>query len=154
MKSKIDTGFIMIKLMNDKTTENILGTIKKISDSNPYNQYVIFNSYSEAINTKNVPILHLNQSKFFFGNMIVFDLISLELIKNFPNIKNKTLFAIDIPWLSNTAVPYNKWADLLNDPNLSIIAANRYVADAYELFWKKPITISENFSYEQVQDFI
>ena len=83
---KQDLGFIILKTDNTAMHEAIFKSIKSIIDNNPYNQICVFNSYNEKANTYNVPIVHLNQAKFFYGNIVVFDSLSLMMAKNFPNI--------------------------------------------------------------------
>lgn len=151
---KKDIGFILIKLMNDPISDKILSTINNMSKEDPFRQYIVFNSYCELINTHNVPILHLNQSKFFFGDLVLFDVVSLLLAKNFPNINQKYFYATDLPWTKSPESSFSEWKRLLCDPQVSIIAHNQFIADAYDICWKKPIGISENFSYEEVRNLI
>lgn len=151
---KQDIGFILIKLTNDPNNNKILSTISSMSKADPFRQYVVFNSYCELINTHNVPILHLNQSKFFFGDLVLFDIPSLLLSKNFPNIRRKFFYTTDLPWIKFPQHPFNEWKKLLCDPQVDIIANNQFVADAYDICWKKPLGISENFSYDEIRSFI
>lgn len=152
--TKQDIGFVLIKITNSPVNDAILSTIDKMSKEDPFRQYLVFNSYCESINTHNTPILHLNQSKFFFGDLVVFDIVSLLLTKNFPNIRKKYFYATDLPWTKSPETSFNEWKMLLCDPQVDIIANNQFIADAYDICWKKPIGISENFSYEEVRNLI
>ena len=149
-----DIGFLLIKMNNDSTYNRILKTISDFILNNPYNQYVIFNSFSDKIDTINVPILHINQAKFFYGNLFVFDFISCLLTQNFPNLSNRYLYTKDLFWTVDPGNSYNEWESILMKDNLNIITHNKYVHDIYDMCWKKPIGISENFTYEELKNIL
>ena len=149
-----DIGFLLIKMNNDSTYNRILKTISDFILNNPYNQYVIFNSFSDKIDTINVPILHINQAKFFYGDLFVFDFISCLLTQNFPNLSNRYLYTKDLFWTVDPGNSYNEWESILMKDNLNIITHNKYVHDIYDICWKKPIGISENFTYEELKNIL
>jgi len=149
-----DIGFLLIKMNNDSTYNRILKTISDFILNNPYNQYVIFNSFSDKIDTINVPILHINQAKFFYGDLFVFDFISCLLTQNFPNLSNRYLYTKDLFWTADPGNSYNEWESILMKDNLNIITHNKYVHDIYDMCWKKPMGISENFTYEELKNIL
>jgi hypothetical protein len=149
-----DIGFLLIKITNDAIYDNILGTIKKFEENNTYGQTVIFNSYCEKINTLNIPIFHLSQSQFFNGSLIIFDLPSIILTNKFPNLKNRFFYGNTAPWGSSPMTRYDEWSSLYSQESLQIIASNQYLYDIYDICWKKPVGISENFSYEEIKKFV
>jgi hypothetical protein len=148
-----DLGMMCIKLDNATTSNSILKTAKSLIDNNPYSQICVFNSYSEVVNNHSVPILHLSQAKFFNGNLIVFDIPSLILVKSFINISNIFYYAHETPWTQHS-MPFKYWSDIFDSENLNIIAKNQQIYDIYDICWKKPIGISENFSYETIKDLL
>jgi hypothetical protein len=148
-----DLGIVCIKLENTITSNSILKTAKSLIDNNPYNQICIFNSYSEVIDNCSVPILHLSQAKFFKGNLIIFDIPSLILSKSFINVSNRFYYAHEAPWTQHV-MSFKYWSDIFNSENLSIIAKNQKLYDIYDICWKKPIGISEDFSYETIKDLL
>lgn len=154
MKKNKDTGFVISQLTNDKTYDIILSSIEKFIQNNPFDQIVIFNSFTDRIDTKNIPILHLSHAQFFYGNLVLFDLLSVLLSNNFPNINKRYLYATDIPWYNAPSTPYSEWIKLYSSNNLNIITPNRQLFDIYQLMWKKPIGIAENFDYEQLQNIL
>lgn len=149
-----DIGFVLLKMNNDKVYDDILQTIKEFENNYPNNQIVIFNSYSEKINTYNLPILHLSQSQFVKGTLIIFDLPSIIVTNKFPNISKRILFANNIPWQNNTQTTYSEWLSLYNQDNLDIITSSKELYDIYDICWKKPLGICEGFKYENVKKFI
>lgn len=149
-----DIGFVLIKLSDTETYDIILQTIKDIQQDNPYRQAVIFNSYLEKTETYNIPIFHLSQCQFFKGKLFIFDLPSIILTNNFPNIEERIFYATDMPWSNSPATAYKEWKSLYNQTNLQVIAQSDELYSMYNTCWKKPIGISENFNYEQIKYFV
>lgn len=151
INTKQDYGFVLLKLEDNLTTNKLLQNIETIIENNPYNQICIFNSSNQKIGHHSVPVLHLNQSKFFYGNLFLFDIQSAIITKSYPNIYKRYFYATNIPWEKNRLVDYKEWNDMLDSDNLEIIAQNQYIADIYEICWKKPILIAEDFTYEHIK---
>lgn len=153
MKNR-DIGFMLIKMYNSPMYDFILKSIRSCIDDNPFNHIVIFNSYCDRIDTMGIPILHLNQAKFFNGDLFMFDLISIILSKNFTNINTKYFYAQDIPWTLNKTTRYFEWYNIFNETKLEIIAKNQEIYDSYNICWKKPLCITERFEYEELKNSI
>lgn len=149
-----DIGFILIKLDNDPIYDTILQTIKQFEDNHPYNQIIIFNSYCNKINTYNLPILHISQSQFFSGSLVIFDLPSIILTKNFPNFKKRILYTSATPWENNPQSRFQEWNSLYSQQSLDIVTSNTKLYDIYNICWKKPIGIAEVFNYETFSQFV
>jgi hypothetical protein len=149
-----DYGFMMLKLEDNPVIDKILYNIEAISKNKPYNQVCIFNSSNDKINSHNVPIFHLNQSKFFFGNLFLFDIQSAIISKSYPNIYKRYFYAATVPWEKNLVADHREWSDIFNAENIEIIAQNQYIADIYEICWKKPILIAEDFTYEKIKSIL
>ena len=113
MKQNKDLGFLIPVLDNNQSSNIICNTISRFIQSRPKQQICIFNSYSERINTNNIPIVHINQAKFFDGNLIVFDLHCLQLSNLFPLIREVYYYAQNIPW-SNGQNNYAQWKELFD----------------------------------------
>lgn len=152
MKHK-DLGIIQIKLLKNENTDNLINLAKQYYNNNPYNQVCFFNSSSNIISTQNIPTLHLSQSKFFYGNLIVTDISALSLSITFPNINNILFFACDIPWLEKLK-SYKDWENLFYHDRLKIIAKNQEIHDIYSICYKTPISISERLDYEKIEKFL
>ena len=149
-----DTGFIFIKLNNENIYNQYFETIKKFIAENPLNQFVVFNSYNEKINTENIPILHLSHSKFFYGDLFLFDLASAMLTRSFTNTKKRYLYIRNIPWLDAPNNAYYEWTKIFDSDNLELIVPNQQLYDLYSICWKTPIGISENFSYDEISNIL
>jgi hypothetical protein len=147
-------GFILIKLQNNPVQDKILQTIKKIEEKNIYGQTIIFNSYTDKADTLNLPILHLSQAQFFFGDLFLFDLASVILTQKFPNINKRILYTNSIPWTANHNNLYAEWESIYLQNNLDLLVDSQSTYDIYDICWKKPIGIAEEFNYEKVIQYI
>lgn len=154
MSSNKDIGFLLIKLDNDPMYDTMLKTIKDFETNNPYNQVVIFNSSCNKIDTYNLPILHLSHAQLFYGTLVIFDLPSIILTKQFPNLTRRILYTNSAPWEKNPQSRYNEWDSLYNQNSLDIVTSNEHLYNIYNICWKKPIGISEVFNYETFSKFI
>jgi hypothetical protein len=151
---KKDTGFVLLKTDNNPTSNVIFKTISSFIADNPYLQILLFNSVNNRVSSDNVPILHLNQAKFFDGNLVIFDTMSLLFAKNFPNIDTIFMYASTLFWSKESYSNYLDIESLFTLKNLEFIASNREMHDIYETCWKKPIGICENFNYETLKTII
>lgn len=148
-----DLGFILLKLQNSITHNNLLKNIHEFIVNRPHSQIVLFNSYCDILDNNMVPILHLSQAKFFYGNMVTMDLSSLYLSTRFINLEKVFFYATYIPWMEHYK-PFAFWKKLFDTNNIEIIAHNKEIADIFEIVWKKPICISEEFTYEKLQNIL
>lgn len=151
---KSDIGFILLNIDNSPIYNTIFNTIDRFIKNHPYNEFLVFSSVCNKSDTMNVPVLHLSHSKFFNGMLITIDIPSLIITKKFTNYDKKYFYAFDTPWISMNKTPYLQWRNLLADQNLEIIASNKTIFDIYTICWKKPIGISEGFTYEELRSII
>lgn len=106
---------------------------------------IIFNSYNSSSNY-NIPIMHINQSKFFSGDVVVFDIISLLIANSCYKIRNIYYYAYNIPWMIDQKTDYKFWSELFDNPKVQIIAQNQQIYNIFNTVWKTPVTISEEIS--------
>jgi hypothetical protein len=155
MKIKIPTtedyGFVCLKIDDSVEISKLLNSAETMAKDKPYSQVCVFNSFNQRTNSMNVPVLHLNQAKFFYGNLFLFDVQSAIITRSFPNLYKRYYYARDIPWEKNSLGNYKEWKEIFNHDNIEIIAQNKHIFDIYEICWKKPIMIAEDFTYENIK---
>ena len=154
MTTTRNIGFVLPKLSNHVFFTDLFQTIHEFIEENPFDQIVIFNSFSEITQPLNIPIFHLSHAQFFTGDLFLFDIISVILTKSFPRANNRYIYAQDAPWKSHRGVAYSEWLDMYDQDNLEIIAKNKDLYDLYHKCWKKPKGISESFKYEEIAQII
>ena len=86
--------------------------------------------------------------------MFLFDIQSAMISQSYPNIHKRYLYATNMPWEHNLAGDYKEWKNVFDVDNLEIIAQNQHIADIYEICWKKPILVAEDFTYEQIKNVL
>lgn len=154
MTTTRNIGFVLPKLSNHVFFTDLFQTIHEFIEENPFDQIVIFNSFSEITQPLNIPIFHLSHAQFFTGDLFLFDIISAILTKSFPRANNRYIYAQDVPWMTNPGVAYSEWLEIYGQDNLEIIAKNKDLYDLYHKCWKKPKGISESFKYEEIAQII
>lgn len=145
---KNDLGFFALTLENTLLHENICKLISSYIENNKDRQIVLFNQYSEKINTYNIPMLPISYSKYYNGDLVVFDIGSLLLAINSIKAKNIYFYAHNIPW----QLSYNNYADwksIFDHKKLKVITENKHLYDIYNLVWNNSLGICEEIVYEK-----
>jgi hypothetical protein len=123
----------------------------KYNDNKELN-LVMFNSFNGSSN-HNIPVLHLNQAKYFFGKLFVFDIISLFMASHFPNLNNIYYYTNNTPWTEDMNIGYMFWDKIFNNNKLELITDNN-TYHIYKNLWKKPLLATERFDHETIQQAI
>lgn len=147
-------GFLLPKLDNQEKTSLIVREISLYIRHHRKDHVVIFSSDNQIIDNYNVPILHLNESKFFFGSLFLMDLPSVILSNSYPNITNRYFYVTSIPWEKNPNFLYKEWFGVYGSNNLNIITSNEDIYNIYAVCWKQPIKIMEKFDHERLSEII
>lgn len=150
---KNDLGFILLDLQTSPNHDYVINEISTIIKNNPYNQVCVFNNYTERFDNKNVPLLPLNQAKYFDGDLFLLDSISLMMSKQFPLAKRRYLYVDSIIWQDNYNT-YELWNNLLTQDNMHYIVTNQKIADLIEICWSKKSHIMEHFNAKEIIDVL
>ncbi len=93
---------------------------------------------------KRFTVLPLYEAKYHTGIAITWDLLSLELILDFPNISKIVYYQNNsFPWLQNRHISYAAWAKLFNNDRVSVLVDDPTIQQIFALTWKKPHLITE-----------
>jgi hypothetical protein len=150
MNNTNDIGIVVLNLSSDKENINLIQLAHECLDTNPYNQICFFSAGCDIVSNINMPIFHMSHAKFFYGNIIVTDLQSLELSLSFTNINKILFWCSNIPWQEKN-INYKYWETIFLDDRVNIIAKNTQIYDLFEICYKQPITIAERLSYEEIK---
>lgn len=150
---KNDIGFMCFDLKPIEAHNILIKEISKLILNNNEKQICIFNHHSDRAEYDNVPVLPISHAKFFDGDLFLFDIMSLMITQNFPNIKNRYFYTGEIVWLNNNNF-YYFWKNLFMHPNLKIIASTEGVKDIYTMCWNKEVNIIKQFSYEELDNVL
>lgn len=149
MSIKHDLGFLLLDLQMSPSHDVIMKQIADIIEKNPYKQVCVFNNYCERFDNYNVPILPVSHAKFFDGDLLMLDSISIILSKDFPLTKRKYLY-LNSPIWKDAYNPYTLWETLLNHENINYLATNKEIADIIEVCWNKKANIVNNFDSMEI----
>jgi hypothetical protein len=148
-----DIGFFSIVLENNEFCDKLCNLVSDYSKNNLDKQIVLFNQYSEKIDTKNIPIFPLSYSKYFTGSLVVFDIQSLLIAHG--SIKCDTIYfyAQNTPWQIHYS-HYANWKNLFKKEKLKIITNSSYLYNIYNMVWNNSVGICEDINYEKFSKFI
>lgn len=148
-----DLGFFAITLENNPLHEQICRTIIDYIRYNPNNQIVLFNQYSEKIDTKHIPILPISHSKYYTGKLVTFDIQSLLIATSSIKAEMVYYYTQSIPW-EMSYNSYCNWKKIFDHKKLKVITHNKYLYDIYNIVWNNAIGVCEEISYEKFSQFI
>ena len=86
-------GFFLPKLNGEKHSA-IVEHISTYISANPDKQIVVFCSNADIVFPWNVPVLHINEAKYFSGSIMVFDILSALIIKSFNFLRLLNLYKV------------------------------------------------------------
>lgn len=131
-----------------KNNQNCIKVLDSLNNLDKKKKVIIFNSYNNLAYSQ-YPILHINQCKFFKGNLFVYDTFGLILGISCHHIKKIYYYSSVLPWTVQNGYSYSFWRDMLDNDKVEIIAQNLQIYNYYNKIWKKPIDIQENFNIRQ-----
>lgn len=132
---------------------NIVSILNEMIGTDPALNLKLFTTkYDLLIPTKTFCVLPIYEAKYSRGTMVVWDLLSLELVLDFPNLDSVVyLQDATIPWVGNTSVPYSNWANFFDNPKTKVITDNPDIAEIFALTWHRP-TLLENINPESLYE--
>ena len=147
-------GFFLPKLQGEKHTA-IIEHISTYISNNTDKQIVVFCSNTDVVFPWNVPVLHVNEAKYFDGSIVVFDILSALIIKNFKTQKNKYFWVGSaIPWSNNPSESYQTFQNIFDDKDITFVVADQTIQDIYEICYDKPQHVFKEFNHENLQKLI
>lgn len=151
---KKNIGFLLPKLETEIHAK-IVNHISMLIDNNPDKQILIFCSTAKLGFPPNVPVLHINEAKYFDGEIFVFDMLSALIVKNFKT-QSKKYFWIgnNIPWKSNPLDNCKTYSDIFNDKSISFIVSDEHTKDIYSICFQEPAFILKEFNHENLQRIV
>ncbi len=151
----MDIGFYLINADHSDKTTSIIETINDMVNEHPYDNIILFNNQYNRIDTnKKFPIIHLNQAKYFKGILVVFDIKSAMITKNFPANKKQFLYVDEIYWNTSEPIPFLFWKSILDNDNIDSIAKTEKISDLLEICWKAPVAKMQTINSRELYDII
>ena len=146
-------GFFIPKLDQDQH-KSIVEHISQLISNNKNKNIVIFSNVPKIIIPSNVPILSIKESRYFKGKLFVFDLLSALIIKPFATQEKYFWVGKAVLWQNQPYENFYLFKEILDQEDMNIIAQDKQTSDIYEICYKKPKYILEEFSHEKLQAII
>lgn len=122
----------------------------------PEKQSIIFHTNDvDYFNTNLIPILPICECKFFYGNLLVFDIQGLTIALDCPNISQIILYLQDHIWQSHSNRSYFSLYQLFNHPKIVVVATDEQKAHDYYHCWsRKPDLVCGDISYDKLSQVL
>lgn len=152
----MDIGFYLLDIeATNKKHKTILESINSLCDLRPYDNIVLFNNKMNNVDLDHkYYVLHMSQAKYFKGYLFLFDMRSSMVTQQFPAPKKQIMFIDNNDWSSKADVPYVFWEKTYLNDNFEFVANNKELYDIFELCWKKPLSIINDYNYRGIDEIL
>jgi hypothetical protein len=111
-------------------------------------------SYGINIQNKKFSVLPLYEAKYHKSSFFVWNLLSLELVLEFPNTQKIIYYQNqEIPWADNKNIPYLAWSNIFDNDKVTVITDDPIVNEIFTLTWKPPVFI-DNLDSEKLYEIL
>jgi len=146
-------GFLLPSL-NSEQHAAIITHISKLINHNRDKNIIIFSNTPKVVIPNNIPVLSIKESKYFKGKLFVFDLLSALIATKFATQEKYFWVGQAIFWQNQPYENFHVFKTIFDQEDMSLIVQNQQVSDIYEICYKKPKYILEEFSHEKLQAII
>lgn len=149
-------GCFLFDVVSDQEKE-ILSIFNDLLDKNPHINGSLFTSnYQNSINKlKRFSIFSSYEANYYYGDMFVWDIISLDIVRNFPNINRIFYFQeASLPWPTNAHMEYSMWEKLFCNKKTTIITNLPEVKEVYDLVWSGKCELLKTMNAESLYEAI
>jgi hypothetical protein len=140
---------------NTDQDNNIMSMLNAMIGIDPALNLKLFTTkYDLLIPNKCFCVLPIYEAKYSYGTVVVWDLLSLELVLDFPNLESIVYLQDSTPpWAGNASVPYSNWSHFFDSPKVQVITDNPETAEIFALTWHRP-NLLENINPESLYENI
>lgn len=112
----------LIKTYIIDSDRNIIEHLLKLSNLDNDINLKLFSTNNSLLLNNSTSILPIYEAKYISDIVFVWDLLSLELVRYFPNLKNIYYLQLDdLPWINHEYMPYTTWDELFNNPQINVV---------------------------------
>lgn len=149
-------GCFLFDVVNDAEKE-ILTLFNSLLAYNPdINGSLFTSNYQNVIHQlKKFSVFPTYDAKYYYGDMLVWDVISLDMVRQFPNLNKIFYFqGPALPWMGNTHIEYKMWEKLFCNPKITIITNNKDIKDVYDHVWSSECKLLQQINWESLYEAI
>lgn len=135
--------------------QNIIDLVNGIASSGDVDAKIFTTNCSVVTQAqKRLTILPIYEAKYYKGKALVFDLMTLELCCEFPNLEKILYYQNEtLPWTVFRQNQYSFWNNFFDNPKIEVFTTNKEVYNVLSLLWKPPKLIN-NISSQSMGDLI
>jgi len=149
-------GCFLFDVVTDQEKE-ILSLFNNLLEKNPnINGCLFTTNYQNTINQlKRFSIFPLYEAKYYYGDVLVWDIISLDIVKSFPNVEKIFYFQGPyLPWTGNTHLEYSMWESLFCNPKITVISNLTEVKEIFDLVWSTKCELIKTMNAESLYEVV
>lgn len=131
---------------DEQSDKSIISSISNISKGNEIVFALYTNRYNIKHLNKNFAVLPTYMAKYANEPMLCWDIISVNLVSNFPGPQKIIYLLEDIIWEKSTTTSYTTWSKIFDNPKINILTTNKDHQEILKLTWCKEsalVTTSE-----------
>lgn len=100
-------------------------------------------------------ILPIYEAKYTYGIALVWDMMSLELVLEFPNLEKILYFQLDdLPWIGHGYMPYKSWDLLFNNKKITIITDDSIKQDMLRSTWNDKVINIDKLNLKELYEIL
>jgi hypothetical protein len=156
MRKNIGSVLVETKSENDFNILHLLNSIAVRKDVN----FSLFTAdFSMPMNQpKFFTVLPLHESKFYFGTLIVWDMVTLDMVttpRAYPNV-DKIIFYQNgqVPWMNNRNMPYGLWNKLYNNSKVQMFTDHLGVKEILANTWNTKCSFLHQITPEALYEIL
>jgi hypothetical protein len=149
-------GFIAINIEDNPQSKFTVDMINKLSDSAPYMDHILFNSYYQFLpkESNRFATMHINEAKYFTGPLVAFSLKDALFLKQCISNK-KIFFMIEPEWMKSIHVESENYENMklmqyatLRDiyvDSIDILCTNNPdLKNIVDIAWKESVLVPDS----------
>lgn len=128
--------------VEDETFDkSMISSIVNISKDNEMVFAVYTNRYNIKHLNKNFAILPTYMAKYTNEPMLCWDIISVNLVSNFPGPQKIIYLLEGIIWEKSNTTSYKTWSKIFDNPRINILTINKEHQEILKLTWGRESTL-------------
>jgi hypothetical protein len=124
--------------------KNIILIMNEISQKTDIIFSLYTNTYELTKINKRFAILPTHMAKYSKNTTLCWDMMSIDMVINFPGPRKIVYLLQDMPWTKNTNIKYSAWNRIFEHNRLNLISTSKEHKEILELTWLKKSVMTEN----------
>lgn len=148
--------YSLIKTFLEENDTSIISHLYKLKTFDSLINIRLFASNNNILLDNNLyTILPIQESKYIYDSVFVWDLLSLELVLDFPNLNQIYYLQLDpAPWIDHYYMPYKTWKNIFDNPKVTVITNNEDTQKIISSTWNNKTKYLEGLNLKVIYEEI